>query len=34
MTYLKNVWNIEKEVEQGSGEALCVGCYASHITVV
>jgi hypothetical protein len=27
-------WNIEKEVEQGSSEALCVGCYASHLTVV
>jgi hypothetical protein len=26
--------NIEKEVEQGSSEALCVGSYASHLTVV
>jgi hypothetical protein len=34
IVFWKNVWNIEKEVEQGSSEALCVGCYASHITVV
>jgi hypothetical protein len=32
--FWKNGWNIEKEVEQVSSEALCVGCYASHITVV
>jgi hypothetical protein len=32
--FWKTGWNIEKEVEQGSSEALCVGCYASHITVV
>ncbi len=24
----------KKDVEQGSSEALCVGCYSSHITVV
>ncbi len=32
--FWKTGWNIEKEVEQGSSEALCVGCYPSHLIVI